>query len=355
MNVKSKGGDNAFNNYQVLLRIRLLVNGRIHDGCRVARDLPAISGRPEDRGRRERTRLDYKAIVSNNTVKGKLIAVPWTADFGLLYYRKDLLKKYKVGGPPQTWSALGNAATKIQKAEQKHNPKFFGFAYQGTASEDLTANALEWIESFGGGTIVAKGKATVNNAKTVQALNLMKSWVGKITPASVTTYDGNATRALFDSGDAAFVRQWASMYDSTKSSPSVKGKLGVSALPRGPKGKSSATVAGWELGVSKFSKHKGAAEAFVRYYSSQQMELWRAVQGGFVPAMPSLSSIKAVQKVEPFLRVATTRVMRPSNALGPNYYQGSIYVYGAVHSVLTGGSTKANLNQLQSQLNLLLK
>lgn len=354
VNVRFKGGSNAYANYQTLLQsgstaldafmMDVLWPGSFQS---YLVDLKHVA--PQN------VKLDYKSIVANDTVKGRLVAIPWTADFGLLYYRKDLLKKYKYAGPPSTWSQLGKMATKIQKGEQKHNSKFYGFAYQGDANETLTGNALEWIASFGGGTIISNGKVTVNNSRAMAALNLMKSWVGKITPPAVTTFNENDTKSLFDNGDLAFVRQWPNLYGPSQSSPAVRGKFAVAALPHENSGKSSATVAGWELGVSKYSKHKSAAEAFIRYYSSQPMEVWRAVQGGFVPAMPSLNSMKAVQRAEPFLKVNTTRVVRPSNSLGPSYYQGSAYIYVAVHSILTGGSTKSNLGQLQVQLQSLLK
>ncbi len=48
-----------------------------------------------------------QGIIQNNTVDGKLIAMPWFGDFGILYYRTDLLTKYGYKGPPTTWAQLG--------------------------------------------------------------------------------------------------------------------------------------------------------------------------------------------------------------------------------------------------------
>ena len=56
-------------------------------------------------------------------------------------------------------------AKKIQDGEQKTNPNFAGFVFQGNAYEGLTCNALEWIASAGGGHFIDNGKVTINNAK----------------------------------------------------------------------------------------------------------------------------------------------------------------------------------------------
>ena len=109
--------------------------------------------------------------------------MPWFGDFGILYYRTDLLRKYGYSKPPTTWAQLGAMAKKIQDGEQASNPNFYGFVYQGNAYEGLTCDALEWLASSGGGHFIDNGKATINNPQAVAMMNLQRSWVGEITPA----------------------------------------------------------------------------------------------------------------------------------------------------------------------------
>src|SRR4051795_5280694 len=73
------------------------------------------------------SKIHAAGIVANDTVNGKLVAMPWFGDFGMLYYRTDLLKKYGYTQPPTTWTALFAMAKKIQDGEKAATPNFSGF------------------------------------------------------------------------------------------------------------------------------------------------------------------------------------------------------------------------------------
>src|SRR5213079_3154839 len=88
-------------------------------------------------------------IIQNDTIGGKLVAMPWFGDYGILYYRTDLLSKYGYKAPPKTWNQLFQMAAKIQAGERKSNDSFYGFVFQGNSYEGLTCDALEWIASAG--------------------------------------------------------------------------------------------------------------------------------------------------------------------------------------------------------------
>ncbi len=141
-------------------------------------------------------------------------------------------------------------AQKIQDGERAANPNFYGFVYQGNAYEGLTCDSLEWLASSGGGQFIDGGKVTIDNPKAAAILNLQRSWVGKITPRGVTTYQEGESEKAFTSGNAAFMRNWPYAYAIGQDGP-IKGKFDVTVLPHSGSNASVGTVGGWQLGVSK--------------------------------------------------------------------------------------------------------
>jgi len=298
-----------------------------------------------------------QSIIQNDTIGGKLVAIPWFGDFGILYYRTDLLKKYGYSKPPTTWNTLFAMAKKIQDGEQKSNKNFYGLVYQGNSYEGLTCDALEWVASAGGGNFIDNGKVTINNTKAATILDAMRNQVGKLTPRGVTSYDEEGARNVFAAGNAMFMCNWPYAYSANQTTP-VKGKFSVTVLPHGAAGHSVGTVGGWQLAVSKFSKHKPAAIEFVRYMTSPAVQKFNAIFNSNVPTIPAVAKIKAVVKTNPYLTPAianVARVTRPGKYLKTHYNEGSKAIYQGVSQILNGTPAKNVLPSIASKLNSLIK
>lgn len=290
----------------------------------------------------------FPAIVRNNTVAGALVAMPWFTDAGVLYYRRDLLEKY--GKPvPTTWQQLTATAREILHAERAAgNERMQGFVFQAKSYEGLTCNALEWIDSFGGGTIVSvDGAVTIDNARAAAALTLAAGWIGDIAPPGVLNYDEEESRGVFQSGNAVFMRNWPYAWALANADDSaVKGRVGVAALPRGGEGgKHSGVLGGWQLAVSKYSAEPAAAADLVRFLTSAAEQKRRAIEGSYNPTLPALYEDAEVLAAVPFFgRLYETfadAVARPSAVTGVRYNRVSAEFYGSVHDVLGGQATPA--------------
>jgi len=303
----------------------------------------------------------FPAIMANNTVNGKILGMPFYTDTGLLFYRTDLLAKYKLK-PPTTWAELTASATLVQAGERAAGQKDFqGFVFQGKSNESLTCNALEWIASYGGGRIVNdNGDIAVNNAQAAKALANAAKWVGTISSVGVLNYAEEDARGVFQNGQALFMRNWPYAWSLAESPDSpVRGKVGVSALPQGDGegARHAGTLGGWQLSVSKYSKAPEAAADLVLYMTSAAVQKDRAIRFSFNPTRPELYKDAEVIAANGFmaslLPTFMDSVARPSAISGLKYPAVSLAVTDAAHDVLARKTTpEAALRKLEGQLKL---
>ncbi|MGE5129001.1 MAG: ABC transporter substrate-binding protein [Sphingomonadaceae bacterium] len=304
-----------------------------------------------------RTREHLPELVANDTVRGRLVAMPWFADVGLLYYRRDLLAKYGLD-VPRSWSALGAAARRIQDGERAAgHASMWGYVWQGRAYEGLTCDALEWIASHGGGRIVEPdGRISVDNPRAARALAQAASWVGKISPRGVLNYAEEEARGVFQSGDAAFMRNWPYAWALAEAPGSpVAGRIGVAPLPAGAGGTSAGALGGGQLAVSRYSKHRRLAADLVMYLTGRAEQRRRALAGGFIPTIPALYDDPEVRRAIPFLDVGAQAlaraVARPAAVTGTRYNRVSAAFWNAAHAVLAGEADPATaLGSLERRL-----
>jgi len=300
----------------------------------------------------------FPAIVENNIVAGRLIALPWFTDAGLLYYRTDLLERYGFDRPPTTWDELEQMAATIQAGERAAgNRDFWGFVFQALPYEGLTVNALEWIASAGGGTIISpEGVVTVNNPAAAAMLNRAAGWLGAIAPRAVLGFAEEESRIFWQAGNAAFLRNWPYVYALANHPTSpVAGRVGVTRLPSLNGEVHVAGLGGWGLGVTNFSAHPEVAADIVFYFTSHHAQKRRAIEGGFAPTIPALYQDGELLAAKPFfaelLDILEITVARPSAASAPHYMEVTEAFYEAVHRVLQGGvSAEEMLEALELEL-----
>lgn len=303
----------------------------------------------------------FAGFVANNTNNGRLVAMPWFANAGLLFYRKDLLQKHgqKV---PLTWDELGTTAKKIQDGERAAgNDKMWGYVWQGRAYEGLTCDALEWVASHGGGAIVEPdGKVSIRNPNAAKALATAASWVGTVSPTAVLNYAEEEARGVFQAGNAVFMRNWPYAWSLAQGDGSViRGKVGVAVLPKGgADGRHAATLGGESLAVSKYSKHPAAAAELVLHMTSAAVQKDRAMRGSFNPTIGALYKDPDILKANPFMGelygTFTNAVGRPTTVTGARYNQVSNQFWNAAHEVLSGKAKPDEaLGRLEQQLNRL--
>ena len=87
----------------------------------------------------------FPGVVQACTWQGKLTALPWFIDSGMLYYRKDLLDELGAKSP-ETWSELVESAKKLTGSGKAK----FGFLWQAKQAEVLVCDLVSFVGSNDG-------------------------------------------------------------------------------------------------------------------------------------------------------------------------------------------------------------
>ncbi len=288
--------------------------------------------------------------IKSCTYNGAVVAAPMRTDLGVLYYRKDI-----VSTPPTTYADL---TTKAKSALSKAK---IGYAWQGIQGEALVCDFVEVLAGYGGSVLDPNNakSVVVNSPEGVAALTEMVSWVGTVSPISITTYAEEACRQAFQNGDAAIMRNWPYAYalgnDATKSK--VAGKFDITALPYGGSGTvGHSCVGGWNMAINAFSKNQDAAWSFMKYVLSSPAQKILAITGSYTPALNSVYSDSEVQTKQPlFTKLAPILQNSLPRPVSPVYTDLSNLIQVNVHQALTKQvSPAAALSALQSQLQALV-
>ena len=182
---------------------------------------------------------------------------------------------------------------------------------------------------------------TINNPAAVEIVDQAAGWVGTISPPGVTGYGEEEARAVWQAGNAAFMRNWPYAYSLGNAEDSaIAGLFDVAPLPAGASGSGAATLGGWQLAVSRYSEHPEEAARLALFMASAEEQKIRAIEGSFNPTIMSLYEDPEVLEASPFFGslydVFINAVARPSTVTAPQYNDVSTLFFNSVHSVLTG-------------------
>ncbi|HEX9811017.1 MAG TPA: ABC transporter substrate-binding protein [Burkholderiales bacterium] len=296
----------------------------------------------------------FKGPLAAIRYQDRTYAIPWFIDAGVLYYRKDLLAKYEFE-PPRTWEELSNIAAAIKQRE----PGMYGFVWQGKQYEGLICNALEYIWSAGGDA-VRDGRVVLDSPENRRALGFMRALVHErgISPELVTTATEEPSRRIFGSGKAVFMRNWPYAWTlfEQPNSP-VKGKVGITALPHFSGHDSAATLGGWQLGVSKYSRHPKEAAVFAQFMTSAEALKALALAYGLNPSRRTLYDDPDLIAAQPHMAQlrATFEHARP-RPVTPQYVRVSQVLQSEFSAVVAGLKPPEDaLASAQHQVEAILK
>jgi len=292
-----------------------------------------------------------KAYAEANQVGGKLIALPYFADSQFLYFRKDLLDKYK-RPVPKTWDEMIDTAKVIMDGEK--DPNLQGFSTAGAPIEGTVCTYL--VPLWGMGSDLTKaGKLNLDTREARQPFQLygrMKQ--AGVLPKNIAEIPTDRIRIDMQAGNLIFAMSWGYVWNRLENDADskVKGKIGVARLPHDPGGSSATCIGGWQVAVSAFSKNKTEAVKFARYLSSPEVSKMQAVLASHLPVFPSVYKDAEVLKANPWfvdaLPVVESAKSRP---VTHQYPQVSDAIRSNMNAYLAGTKTSDTaLSDMKSRL-----
>ena len=223
--------------------------------------------------------------------KGQMLSLPWSVDYFILYYNKELFEKKGVA-VPKTLDEMAAAAEKLTDAKEG----IYGFVGRGLRN----ANMAMWSNFFlnyGGEFLDAKGNILTDGPEAIAATKLYQTLLTKSAPPGVAGFNWMESMASFTQGRSAMWIDgvgWAPPLEDPAASR-VVGKVGYTVVPAGPKGQYSSTY-GDGIGVAAASKNKEAAYLLCQWVVSKTQGARLLQAGGGVPFRNSILGDPEVQK-----------------------------------------------------------
>ncbi|MFD4788656.1 extracellular solute-binding protein [Streptomyces sp. NPDC058459] len=215
-----------------------------------------------------------KSVAATARWDGKLYAVPFNTDVGLLFYRRDYLaaaglRDGDVEGV-RDWQRMDNLIDDLNEAKGHGLPVDYdkGWTSQLADAEGRTVNAVEAFAS-----LPDPVPLTDDDGRYTASVRDLERGIGELRGRTLGPYLlGDAWKSheaesltAFADGRTAFLRHWPYAYGTLHQSLS-SGQLGVTRLP------GKAVLGGQNLAVTRSSANEAGAVALIRYLTSAASE-----------------------------------------------------------------------------------
>ena len=264
-----------------------------------------------------------------NAFDGHLWRFPLVADMGLLFWRTDLME-----APPRTPAEL----EAISQSLQQEGRVRWGYVWEGRQYEGLSCTYLEVLRGFGGRWL-RDGSPDLNSKAAIAASQWLRHLVDVgITPPAVANMAEPEALQTFETGDAAFMRNWPYAWaELNRDGSLLAGKVGITTMVSEPQEPHVATQGSWGLSVLSSSQHKQAAVEALQFLTSTAAQKQLNLKWGYTPTRLSVFEDPELIRANPVLpelkAALAAAVLRP---VTPIYAQLSDLLYREVNTVITG-------------------
>jgi multiple sugar transport system substrate-binding protein len=298
-----------------------------------------------------------KAIWNGFIIDGKIMAMPFLANFQNFYYNKAILAKAGFTSPPRT---MNEWLHQMEVIKAKH---ILQYPYEDSwlQAEGLTCDYVRTAAEFGGSLFV-NGKPAMNRGGALKALEWMHMLYAKglVAPASLEADEPHAAQA-FTSGQVAYNTNWTfvtGLMNSPKTS-SIVGDGVVAPFPTW-NGQGSASVSGYQglaITANTPPSLRPAAWKFIQFATSPKIiaqhlhsewPIWTSIANS-----PQEKAILGAQNVKVYEENLNHVENRPMVA---NYLQVSAIIQKYVHEAIAGQIPVVQAaNDMVQQINALPK
>lgn len=235
--------------------------------------------------------LDYNdqlmdSMLHAGTYEDKKFALPFSADVSALFYNKDHFEEAGLDPetPPETWSELK------EYAEQLTTDDKYGYTFAGADVGGQVFTFLPYIWGNGGAVLNDSGtEALINSPEAIEALDFYVDLTreAQVTPEGVPNYSWSQSQDAFTSGKASMIVT-GNFFPLILDTDHPDINWGIGLIPKN-EGKSHSSFAGGELiTIPTSSEHPEAAEEFIKFALSEEVQVEVFAKAGSIPVREDL-------------------------------------------------------------------